>query len=66
MGTHPSGPSMVHGTEQPLREWIQQHPESLGATVRERFGPDLPFLFKVRSLTCIATPQQFPEALKAI
>ena len=48
MGTHPSGPSVV-ATDQglSLREWLEQYPEALGERVVERFGPNLPFLFKV-------------------
>ena len=49
MGTHPSGPSVVADQGLSLREWLEQHPEALGERVAERFGRDLPFLFKVRS-----------------
>lgn len=47
MGTHPSGPAVVSGTDTTLKEWIQAHPEALGDAVLKRFGTDLPYLFKV-------------------
>eukprot|EP01018_Ginkgo_biloba_P027432 Gb_40066 [translate_table: standard] len=49
MGTHESGHSLVilepQGTI-PLKEWLVKHPEALGEKVVERWGIDLPFLFK--------------------
>lgn len=50
MGTHPSGPAVIHGTNTTLKQWIAQHPEALGEVVHKRFGDDLPYLFKVHSL----------------
>lgn len=47
MGTHPSGPAVISGQDTTLKEWIQAHPEALGDAVLKRFGPDLPYLFKV-------------------
>src|SRR5512138_2295920 len=53
IGTHPSAPSRVvidSNKEILLSELIQEHPaEILGASVRERFNGQLPFLLKVLS-----------------
>ncbi|XP_031501159.1 mannose-6-phosphate isomerase 2-like isoform X2 [Nymphaea colorata] len=53
MGTHDSGPSLVlfSGSSPdskllPLKEWLSQNPEVLGDRVVQRWGTDLPFLFK--------------------
>lgn len=47
MGTHPSGPAVVEGTEgQTLQSWIAANPAALGA-IAPLFGSDIPFLFKV-------------------
>lgn len=55
MGTHPSGPSFVvevapGGEEQKgtaLKNWIEENPFVLGEKVLDRWGGELPFLFKV-------------------
>ena len=47
MGTHPSGPAVVDGTEgQTLASWIAANPCALGS-ITPLFGTDIPFLFKV-------------------
>jgi mannose-6-phosphate isomerase len=47
MGAHPDAPSVL-STGTPLDKAIEQEPDLLlGAEVRERFGPRLPFLMKV-------------------
>ncbi|KIY92119.1 mannose-6-phosphate isomerase [Monoraphidium neglectum] len=48
MGTHPSGPAVISGSDTTLRAWLEQHPEALGEAVAARFGGELPYLFKVR------------------
>ena len=48
MGTHPSGPARLLAEEgTTLNAWLEAHPAALGDAVRQRFGGDLPFLFKV-------------------
>ena len=48
MGTHPSAPSKLAGGEGvALKTWIEANPSALGSTVHERWGAELPFLFKV-------------------
>lgn len=50
MGTHPSGPARLQADEcTTLNSWLDAHPAALGDAVRQRFGSDLPFLFKARS-----------------
>lgn len=60
MGTHGSGPSFVveSGVENGdsigsgsmgLKEWILKNPNVLGDGVLDKWGCDLPFLFKVQS-----------------
>lgn len=48
MGAHPKAPSRVEETADTLLELIEAHPDqTVGKDVRVRFGPRLPFLFKV-------------------
>ena len=47
MGAHSNGPAEVAGKGTKLSDWIKAYPECLGKTVLDRFGPELPFLFKV-------------------
>ena len=57
MGTHDSGPSFLvsngengvfFGSESvTLKSWISKNPNVLGEKVLEKWGCDLPFLFKV-------------------
>lgn len=47
MGSHPSGPATVVGTEgTTLLQWLSSHIEALG-DVPLYFDNDIPFLFKV-------------------
>ncbi|EOA36006.1 hypothetical protein CARUB_v100218701mg, partial [Capsella rubella] len=52
MGTHESGPSHVgfgSGSDKcmvTLKSWVLDHPDSLGSRVVDKWGYDLPFLFK--------------------
>lgn len=51
MGTHSSGPSWIQlegsSSSSLLKEWISDHPESLGEVVRNKWNGSLPYLFKV-------------------
>lgn len=56
MGTHKSGPSLVifesdtKGEKRvPLKDWLDNHSETLGPKVLQRWNGELPFLFKVCS-----------------
>lgn len=62
MGTHPSGPAMIKGTDQTLTSWLEKHPDSLGDAVHSRFGGQgLPFLFKVLSVQTALSIQSHPD-----
>ena len=61
MGTHPNGPSVLRSSSQKLADWIQAHPESLGAKAKEKFGVQLPFLFKVLSVNQALSVQAHPD-----
>jgi len=61
MGTHPSGPSVLRSSNQQLVDWIHAHPESLGAKTKEKFGLQLPFLFKVLSVNQALSIQAHPD-----
>uniref|UniRef100_A0A6M2EGN3 mannose-6-phosphate isomerase n=1 Tax=Populus davidiana TaxID=266767 RepID=A0A6M2EGN3_9ROSI len=72
MGTHGSGPSFVveSGVENgdsiesgsmSLKEWILKNPNVLGDRVLDKWGCDLPFLFKVLSVAKALSIQAHPD-----
>ncbi|XP_022759254.1 mannose-6-phosphate isomerase 1-like [Durio zibethinus] len=65
MGTHDSGPSFLADGEEGgnlgLKEWIGQNPNVLGHKVLEKWGSDLPFLFKVLSVAKALSIQAHPD-----
>lgn len=61
MGTHPSGPSVVLATGETLKHWIERHPGSLGEKIQQRFGSELPYLFKVLSVRTALSIQAHPD-----
>ncbi|KAJ8510419.1 hypothetical protein OPV22_000853 [Ensete ventricosum] len=68
MGTHESGPSFVvaaegSGTEEAvtLKEWTGANPGALGNKVVEKWGNDLPFLFKILSVAKALSIQAHPD-----
>lgn len=72
VGTHGSGPSFVveDGVENgdsngsgslSLREWICKNPNVLGDKVLDKWGCDLPFLFKVLSVAKALSIQAHPD-----
>lgn len=63
-GAHPSSPSIVNlgGRRVPLNELISKYPsEILGDKVVDKFGPALPFLFKVLSIGAALSIQAHPD-----
>lgn len=60
MGTHPNGPSLIRETGQKLSDVIAKNPNYLGGKVREVFGDDLPYLFKVLSVNKALSIQVHP------
>ncbi len=68
LGAHPSAPSQVEveGKWVSLRAFIAAHPDALlGAQVREAYGEQLPFLFKVLSAAESLSIQTHPTREQA-
>lgn len=71
MGTHESGHSFVVESEEngtsfgsesvTLKSWISENPNVLGDKVVERWGCELPFLFKVLSVAKALSIQAHPD-----
>lgn len=61
MGAHTNAPSLIKGSNEKLNEWISKNPEVLGEKVREKFGDELPFLFKVLSINKALSIQAHPN-----
>lgn len=72
MGTHDSGPSFVNQLEfatgfskdsekVTLKSWISKNPNVLGDKVVKKWGSDLPFLFKVLSISKALSIQAHPD-----
>jgi mannose-6-phosphate isomerase len=71
MGTHPTSPSLVLSTNEPLSSHLAAHPELMGQNVIRRFesqGADrgnLPFLFKILSIRKALSIQAHPDKKQA-
>jgi mannose-6-phosphate isomerase class I len=50
MGTHPSGPALIDGTDVPLSAWLHEHPAAVGYVPSGYTAESLPFLLKVLSI----------------
>ncbi|KAJ1818182.1 Mannose-6-phosphate isomerase, partial [Coemansia sp. RSA 2599] len=62
MGTHPSGPSKVFGTDTPLAAVVQECPEmALGQKVADKYHGQIPYLFKVLSIEKALSIQAHPD-----
>ena len=64
MGTHPRGMARLSQQNQSisLKQWIDQNPELiLGKTSFQKFGPKLPFLFKVLDVNKMLSIQIHPD-----
>lgn len=63
MGTHESGPSLVVLDDSLvlLKDWLLANPQAVGEKVLQRWGPDLPFLFKVLSVAKALSIQAHPD-----
>lgn len=61
MGTHPNGPSQVRNAEKSLLSVIKENPDYLGSKIIEKFGVDLPYLFKVLSVNKALSIQVHPS-----
>nr|CAG4641763.1 EOG090X07LH [Eurycercus lamellatus] len=61
MGTHPSGPSIVTVSNEPLLSYLKKNVDSLGDGEKKVFGEDLPFLFKALSVAKALSIQAHPN-----
>eukprot|EP00092_Neocalanus_flemingeri_P007266 GFUD01007846.1.p1 GENE.GFUD01007846.1~~GFUD01007846.1.p1 ORF type:complete len:415 (+),score=108.80 GFUD01007846.1:58-1302(+) len=61
MGTHANGPSQLTESGDLLSEYIAKNPEVLGSKIREKFGDQLPYLFKVLSVNKALSIQAHPN-----
>lgn len=61
MGTHPSAPSTVLETGIDLKTHLKENPQLLGDHVNQRFGGDIPFLFKVLAINKALSIQAHPD-----
>nr|KYP40741.1 Mannose-6-phosphate isomerase [Cajanus cajan] len=64
IGSHVSGPSFVvsDGSQRvTLKSWLLENPNVLGEKVLEKWGGDLPFLFKVLSVDKALSIQAHPD-----
>ncbi|KDQ65129.1 hypothetical protein JAAARDRAFT_146519 [Jaapia argillacea MUCL 33604] len=64
MGTHPSSPSRVLGSNELLSKHLAAHPNLMGARVIQRFNAadgNIPFLFKVLAIEKALSIQTHPD-----
>ncbi|KAJ5757153.1 Mannose-6-phosphate isomerase [Penicillium nucicola] len=61
MGTHPSLPSKEVETQRTLLEMIQENQALISTEISERYGSQLPFLFKVLSIRKALSIQAHPS-----
>lgn len=61
MGTHPSGPSVLAASDEPLLSHLVKNVDSLGDEEKKKFGTDLPFLFKALSVAKALSIQAHPN-----
>ncbi|XP_012526990.1 mannose-6-phosphate isomerase isoform X2 [Monomorium pharaonis] len=65
MGTHKNGPSYLKDMDVPLEKYIQENKNVLGDNIIQRFGHELPFLFKILSINKALSIQVHPDMEKA-
>ncbi|RAL05968.1 mannose-6-phosphate isomerase, class I [Aspergillus ibericus CBS 121593] len=61
MGTYPTVPSRILATDELLSEYLQKHPEVVGQSVLEKWGPEVPFLPKILSFSKALPLQIHPD-----
>ncbi|XP_015597331.1 mannose-6-phosphate isomerase [Cephus cinctus] len=66
MGTHPNGPSYLKKENKSLDSYIKENKEVLGVAVEEKFGIQLPFLFKILSVNKALSIQAHPNKERAV
>ncbi|KAJ5175201.1 uncharacterized protein N7482_001078 [Penicillium canariense] len=63
MGTYPSNPSYLLSTGEQLGDYLKKNPQLVGKSVKDRYGPEVPFLPKILSFSK-ALPLQIHPDLK--
>lgn len=48
-GTYPSNPNYLLSTDEQLGDYLKKNPQLVGKSVLDRYGPEVPFLPKVRN-----------------
>lgn len=61
MGTHSNGPSFLKDENKSLDDYLKENNHTLGSTVIEKFGTQLPFLFKILSVNKALSIQVHPN-----
>lgn len=61
MGIHQNGPALIKNTNITLQDWILKNPNSLGEGTLNKFGSNLPFLFKILSIGMPLSIQVHPS-----
>ncbi|PMD15628.1 mannose-6-phosphate isomerase [Hyaloscypha hepaticicola] len=61
MGTHPSNPSKDVQTQRTLLDLVQDNQALMGTEINQKFGQELPFLFKVLSIGKALSIQAHPN-----
>jgi len=49
MGTYPSNPNYLLSTGEQLGDYLKKNPQLVAKSVLDRYGPEVPFLPKVRN-----------------
>ncbi|MEM6966301.1 MAG: mannose-6-phosphate isomerase, class I [Bacteroidota bacterium] len=62
LGAHQRGPAQLYtnGHLEALNDWLKKNPEALGEKVIEKFGKNLPYLFKVLDVNKMLSIQSHP------
>lgn len=65
MGTHSNGPSFLKDENKSLDDYIKENKHTLGSLVLDKFGSQLPFLFKILSVNKALSIQVHPNKKEA-
>ncbi|PYH93541.1 mannose-6-phosphate isomerase, class I [Aspergillus ellipticus CBS 707.79] len=61
MGTYPTVPSRVLSTDELLSDYLKKHPEVVGPSALNKWGPEVPFLPKILSFNKALPLQVHPD-----
>lgn len=67
MGTYPTVPSKILATGEMLADYIKNNPQLIGKAVLDRYGPEIPFLPKVhtvsRKTACMTLTNEYSDPI---